>query len=169
MKLLVIVNLQNDFITGNLGFPSSEAIIDKIIDIIDSYDDIIFVNDIHEENYSETFEGKALKTPHCIRNTFGAEIHEKLKPYVNKEKVVIEKNTLPSLELAEYLKTNNKYDTVDICGLVSHMSVTANAIMIKSALPNALVTVLKNCSATFDKSLEAKAYNVLNALQIEIK
>ena len=49
------------------------------------------------------------------------------------------------------------------------MSVTANAIMIKSALPNALITVLKSCSATWDKALEAKAYNILNALQIEIR
>ena len=169
MKLLVIVNLQNDYIKGSVGFPDAENIIDKIKDIIESYDDFIFVLDSHSEKYEDTFEGKAFKTPHCIKNTEGFEICEKLLPYKNKALKIIEKETMPSLELAEFLKNHTQYNEIDICGITSHMSVTTNAIMIKSALPNALITVLKSCSATWDKALEAKAYNILNALQIEIR
>ncbi|MBP5342479.1 cysteine hydrolase [bacterium] len=168
MKLLIIVNCQNDFINGSLGFPKAEFIIDKIVDIIGNYDDIIFLNDVHENDYLDTFEGHALKTPHCIRGTSGQEVHDKLKKYLDRAHV-IEKNTMPSYKLAEYLAENNKYDIVDICGVQSHMSVTANAIMVKSVLPNSLITVLKSCSESWDKALEAKAYNILNALQIEIK
>lgn len=169
MKLLVIVNCQNDYISGSLGFPSAEEIIDRIVSIIDSYDDIIFLLDARNSNYNNTFEGKVLKVEHCIKNTEGFELHEKLKPYTSKALKIIEKETIPSIELADFLKKHNEYDTVDVCGIASHMSVSANAIMIKSVLPNTLITVLKKCSATFDKALEAKAYNVLNAMQIEVK
>ena len=169
MKLLVIVNCQNDYISGSLGFPGAEEIINKILSIIDSYDDIIFLLDARNSNYQDTFEGKVLKTPHCIKNTHGYELHEKLKPYKEKALKIIEKETIPSIELAEFLKDKKEYDYVDVCGITSHMSVTANAIMIKSVLPNSLITVLKNCSISWDKALEAKAYNVLNANQIEVK
>ena len=93
-----------------------------------------------------------------------------LKPNLNnldKAKKVFIKNTFPSLELANYLKDKD-YDSVELCGLVSNICVLSNAVMVKSALPNAKIFIDKSATDSFDKELEQKAFDVLKGLHIEI-
>jgi len=170
MKLLIIVDYQNDFVNGSLGFPGAEKLEDKIISIIDNYDDIIFTFDTHKDNeYLNTFEGKMLPVKHTIEGTYGHELFGKLKDYESKAIKCFNKDTFPSLELGNFLKEHPEYTEIDLCGLVSHMCVFSNAVICKAALPNSLITVLKDYTDSFDKQLETKSFQVLNGLQIEVR
>ena len=169
-KLLIVVDFQNDFIDGALGFKKAETLVDvinnKICEYLNNNDDIIYTLDTHYDNYLETYEGKNLPVAHCIDNTFGHEVNSKCN-YLNKAIKVFKKNTFPSLELAKYLETTN-YNYVELCGLVSNICVLSNAIMVKSALPNAFIVIDSSATASFDEELESKAFDVLKGLQIEI-
>ncbi len=169
-KLLIVVDFQNDFIDGALGFKKAETLVDpinkKIFEYLNNNDDIIYTLDTHYENYLESFEGKNLPFAHCIDNTFGHEVNSKCN-YLDKAVKVFKKNTFPSLELAKYLE-NTDYDYVELCGLVSNICVLSNAIMVKSALPNAVIVIDRALTASFDEELEAKAFDVLKGLHIEI-
>ncbi len=169
MKLLIIVDFQKDFVDGSLGIPKAKELEEKICNIIPEYDNYIFLLDTHDKSYSNTFEGKMLPTEHCIKDSLGYQIYGKVNEYKRSALAVINHSTFPSIELAEYLKLHPEFDEVDLCGLYSHMQVLSNAIMVKSVLSNSLISVLKNYSASFDSSLESRAYNVLNGLHIEIK
>lgn len=170
-KLLIVVDFQNDFIDGALGFKKAETLIDpinnKICEYLNNNDDIIYTLDTHYENYLETHEGKNLPVSHCIDGTFGHEVNQKCK-FLDKAIKVFKKNTFPSLELAKYLE-NTDYDYVELCGLVSNICVLSNAIMVKSALPNAEIVIDKSLTASFDEELESKAFDVLKGLHITIK
>ncbi len=170
-KLLIVVDFQNDFIDGTLGFPKASNLINvinnKICEYLDNNDDIIYTLDTHNDDYLETLEGKNLPVKHCIDNTFGHEVNSKCN-YLDKAVKVFKKNTFPSLELAKYLETTN-YDYVELCGLVSNICVLSNAIMVKSALPNAEIVIDKKLTASFDEELEEKAFDVLKGLHITIK
>ena len=168
MKLLVIVDYQNDFVDGALGFPGAEKLDEKIVSLIPNYDDIVFTLDTHTEDYMKTEEGKYLPAPHCIKGTKGHDVYGKTKEYLNKAKAVFEKETFPSLDLGIWLK-DHPYDEIDLCGLVSHICVLSNAIICKAALPNSHITVLKDATDSYDKVLESKTFSVLNGIMIEVK
>lgn len=168
MKLLIIVDFQNDFVDGALGFPKAKDLDDKIAEKIKEYDDIIFTLDTHDENYLDTFEGKHLPVKHCIKNTEGHNVYGKTSCYVSKAIKVFEKPTFPSLELANYLKDKD-YDEVEICGLVSNICVLSNVIMVKSALPNAKIIVDKNLTSSFDEDLNNKTFDILKGIHVEVR
>ena len=132
-KLLIVVDFQNDFIDGALGFPKASELVNVIKNKINEYlnnnDDIIYTLDTHYDNYLETNEGKNLPVKHCIDNTFGHKVNSECD-YLDKAIKVFKKNTFPSLELAKYLE-NNSYDYVELCGLVSNICVLSNAVMVK--------------------------------------
>ena len=113
-KLLVVVDYQKDFVDGALGFEGAELIADVIKNKIETYlnnnDDVIFTLDTHEENYMDTMEGHKLPIKHCIKNSDGWKVYESCD-YLNKAKMVFEKPTFPSLDLANYLK-DTSYDEV---------------------------------------------------------
>ena len=169
-KLLIVVDYQNDFVNGALGFAGAENIALVIKDKIESYlknkQDIIFTLDTHEEDYMNTMEGSKLPVKHCIKGTEGWKLHNAVN-YLPLAKKVFEKPTFPSLDLANYLK-DNYYDEVELCGLVSNICVLSNAIMVKSALPNARIIIDKNATSSFDEELESKAFDVLKGLQVEV-
>ena len=170
-KLLIVVDFQNDFIDGALGFPKATELItvikNKINEYLNNNDDIIYTLDTHYDNYLETFEGKCLPVKHCILDTFGHKVNSECD-YLDKAVKVFKKNTFPSLELAKYLENTN-YDYVELCGLVSNICVLSNAIMVTSALPNAEIVIDKCAIASFDTALEAKAFDVLEGLHIIVK
>lgn len=168
MKLLIIVDFQNDFVDGALGFSKAKELDQKIVEKIKEYDDIIFTLDTHDENYLETYEGKHLPVKHCIKNTFGHEVYGQTKNYLSKAIKVFEKPTFPSLELANYLKTKN-YDEVEVCGLVSNICVLSNVIMVKAALPNVKIIVDKNLTSSFDEELNNKTFDILKGIHVEVR
>ena len=169
-KLLIIVDYQNDFVDGALGFEGADKISIVIKEKIEQYlkeqNDIIFTLDTHEENYMETMEGSKLPVKHCIKGSEGWKIHESVN-YIPLAKKVFEKPTFPSLELANYLK-EHEYDEVELCGLVSNICVISNAVMVKSALPNAKIFIDAKATDSFDKPLQEKCFDVLEGLHIEV-
>ncbi len=170
-KCLIVVDYQNDFIDGQLGFEEAIDIRDKIVEKIEDYRsnncDIIFTMDTHEEKYLETEEGKYLPVKHCIKGTEGHKLHKSVEALKSPKDNVFEKHTFPSLELGKYLENKN-YDVIELCGLVSNICVISNAIIVKSALPNAHVIVDAEATDSFDKALHTKSLDVMEGLQIEV-
>ena len=170
-KLLVVVDYQNDFVDGALGFKGAEKIEKEIINLINEFEkeqqDIVFTLDTHDENYLTTVEGKNLPIPHCLKNTKGHELTDGLKPYV-KEHPIFEKESFGSLALGEFIKDNN-YDEIVFCGLVSDICVFNNAIIAKAAAgTHAEIKVIKKATSSNDLSVQEDAFKLLKHLHIQV-
>ncbi len=169
-KLLIVIDFQKDFIDGSLGFKDAvklrEIIQNKIENYLRNHDDLIYTMDTHDKNYLESFEGQRLPVEHCLKNSDGWKI-DKSCDFSSKAIKVFEKNTFPSLELANYLK-DGFYDEIELCGLVSHICVLSNAIMVKSALPNAHIFIDAKATSSFDLVTQEKCFDVLNGLHIDV-
>ncbi|NLC65150.1 MAG: cysteine hydrolase [Erysipelothrix sp.] len=167
-KLLIVVDFQNDFVDGALGFEDALNVVEPIYDKIRAYkkagNDIIFTRDTHENNYLETQEGKNLPIPHCIRNTKGWEIYGEANQYAD---IVFDKPTFGSLEMGTYL-ADKDYDYVELCGLVSNICIISTAVIVKAALPEAKIVVDERLTDSYDKKLHAEALNVMEGFQIKI-
>ncbi|MDE6150066.1 MAG: cysteine hydrolase [Ruminococcus sp.] len=171
MKLLVVIDFQNDFVNGSLGFEGAELLDEKIADKIREYhenkDHVIFTLDTHDSNYLNTLEGKKLPVAHCIRNTKGYELYGKTALEAKDSDLRFEKNTFPSLDLANYLR-GKVFESVELAGLVSNICVLSNAVMIKSALPETEIIVDTECTDSFDKALNEKCFDIMEGLQITL-
>lgn len=171
-KLLIVVDYQIDFVNGTLGFENADKLDDKIFNKIKEYKDnnhdVIFTFDTHNDNYMETNEGHYLPVKHCIKGSNGHNLYGKVSTLFDKDKdVYFEKNTFPSLKMANYLQDKN-YDEITLCGLVSNICVISNAIMVKASLPNSKIIVDSNLTDSFDKNLQEQSFNVLKGLHIEV-
>ena len=168
MKLLLVIDFQNDFVCGSLGFPQAkdleEKIYQKIIQYRNNNDDVVYTFDTHYENYLETQEGKNLPIPHCVERTTGWELYGKIK---NLEGYQIKKNTFGATELFAFLK-NSRYSEIELVGLVSNICVISNAIIAKTVLPEAKIIVDASCTASANQDLHEKALDVMEGLQIEV-
>lgn len=170
-KLLIVVDYQNDFVNGSLGFKKAEELEEKIAEKINQYrkenGEIIFTLDTHGKDYSETQEGKLLPVPHCIKGTKGHELYGKVASLKKETDLAIEKPTFGSVELFEYLK-GKKYESVELVGLVSNICVISNAVIAKTALPETTVIVDASCTASNDDRLNEEVLDVMETLQIKI-
>lgn len=167
MRLLIVVDYQNDFVDGSLGFSGAERLEQPIIDKINEYERVIFTFDTHNDYYLNTIEGAKLPIKHCIKGTKGHNLYGRVAEYLEKAEAVFEKETFPSLELANYLKKHPASE-IEICGLVSNICVLSNVIMVKSALPNAKIIVNKKLTDSFDKKLNEETFNILEGLHVEV-
>lgn len=167
MKLLIVVDYQNDFVNGSLGFKKAEELEQRIVQKIKEYDNVIFTLDTHYDNYFDTLEGKKLPVKHCIKDTDGHKLYGEVSKYLDKAIKVFEKPTFPSLELANYL-VGKGYDEVEICGLVSNICVLSNVVMVKAALPNARIIVNKNLTASFDEKLNEETFDILKGIHVDV-
>ena len=168
-KLLVVVDYQNDFVNGALGFSGAERLENGIAAKIEEYknDEIIYTLDTHYENYADTQEGRNLPVPHCIKGTEGHALYGKIQKLLEGRKC-FEKSTFPSLELGKYLEGKN-YDVIELCGLVSSICVISNAIIAKAACPEAQIIVDSALTASADNELHQKALDVMKGLQITVR
>ena len=171
MKLLIVVDYQNDFVDGALGFEGAEKLDEIIAQKIKEYhknnDEVVFTLDTHYKDYSESLECKYLPVPHCIKDTEGHKLYGKTANSIGKNDKVFEKLTFPSLEVAVYLK-DKAYECVEIVGLVSNICVLSNAIMVKSALPDTEIIVDANYTDSFDRSLHNKCLDIMEGLHIKV-
>jgi len=171
-KALIVVDYQNDFVSGSLGFDGAELLCTVIEEKIKSFYkqnmDVYFTFDTHAPDYLETREGKKLPISHCIEGTEGWKIYPVLEKYLAGAKAIIKKKTFGSLLLGKYLE-KEKYDEVELCGLVSDICVISNAIIAKAALPEAVIAVDRNASSSFDKEMNDKAFDIMKGLQIEVR
>ncbi len=174
MKILIVVDYQNDFVNGSLGFDGAEMLDEKIAEKIKVYhkngDMVLFTLDTHDENYFDTQEGRKLPVKHCVKGTNGWELFGKTALSKCENDKVFEKNTFPSLELGKFLENlSSEYiETVEIVGLVSNICVVSNAVIVKSALPEAEIIVDANLTSSNDMILQNKAFDVLKNLQITV-
>ncbi len=170
-KALIVVDFQNDFVSGTLGFEKARGLEDKIADKIREYrkgnNDIIFTFDTHFEDYLSTHEGKNLPVKHCIKDTDGWELFGKIRSMKIPEDKSFEKSTFGSLELAKYLEIK-VYDKIELVGLVSNICVISNAVLAKSALPEAEIIVDAQCTASYDESMNEKVLDIMSGLQINV-
>lgn len=167
MDVLLVIDLQNDFIDGALGNDGNEKIVKPIENLIEKFDgEIIFTRDSHDENYLKSLEGSHLPVEHCIKNSKGWEIRIDTKNHK-----IIDKPSFGSYELVEYLKKLNekeKIENIYMVGICTDICVLSNAIMIKNALLNTEVTVIEDlCRATSEKNHKI-ALDAMASCQVNI-
>lgn len=170
-KLLIVVDFQKDFVNGSLGFKGAEELDEKICTLIKRCEsegyEIVYTLDTHGDDYLDTEEGKYLPVVHCVPGTDGYELFGNTKELL-KEKTCFAKPTFPSLELANWLSGKN-YGEIIVVGLDLSICVLSNAVMAKSACPNAHIIVDTNCSSGGDESANEIAIAALKRIQVEIR
>ena len=170
-ELLIVVDYQKDFVDGALGFPGAETldgpIAARMAQVRAGGGDVIFTMDTHGDDYAATVEGTKLPVPHCQKDTPGWQLYGQVGAALRPGDPVFEKETFPSLDLADWLR-EREYDAVELCGLVSHICVLSNAVMVKAALPNAHITVSARRTASYDPDLHQKALDVLEGIHITV-
>lgn len=170
-NILIVVDMQNDFISGALGTPEAVAILPRVETKIKSFDGkVIFTRDTHTEDYLNTAEGKNLPVAHCIRQTSGWQIADSLLPFA-KDALVIDKPTFGSLTLAEYLTKENAQNpiaNITLIGLCTDICVISNAMLIKAALPEVPLFVDASCCAGVTPESHSRALAAMQVCQIQV-
>ena len=167
-KILVVVDAQNDFITGVLGNKECDVATNVIAEEIRSgkYDDVIFTRDTHDENYLNTQEGKKLPVAHCIKGSKGWKIIPELQE-LTKDCMMVEKPSFGSTQLA-HIAARGRYEKIELVGLCTDICVISNAMILKSSLPEAEISVDANCCAGVSPESHRNALEAMKMCQIEI-
>ena len=192
MKVLIIVDMQKDFVDGSLGTKEAQAIVPMVAEAIQQMADpntvVIFTKDTHHENYMNTLEGKNLPVSHCIKGTsghsivdkvFGAYINVidkyadafKIYPIIDMNPIRVEKPTFGSIELQNILyDINENYgiEEVTLMGLCTGICVMSNAILAKATLPETQVNVVADCCACVTPESHKTALEAMKLCQINI-
>lgn len=167
--ILIVVDMQNDFISGALGTSEAQTITPNVLKLIKDFNGkIIFTKDTHEVNYLDTKEGKNLPVEHCIKNTWGWEIEESLLPYARE---IIEKPTFGSLELVKRLQDldrKEKIGTITFVGLCTDICVISNVLLAKSAFLEAEIVVDASCCAGVTPQSHKNALDAMKMCQVKI-
>lgn len=169
-KLLVVVDMQNDFINGSLGTAEAVAIVPKVVEKITNWDgEIITTQDTHYPNYLETREGKHLPIPHCIVNTDGHKINKDVFSALTKNKhfAALNKLTFGSTALPELIRGLN-YDYIELIGLCTDICVVSNAMLLKAHYPEVDIAVDASCCAGVSIESHNNALNTMKMCQIEV-
>ncbi len=170
-RLLVVVDYQRDFVDGSLGFEAAKALEDPICQRIREYyaigGKVVFTMDTHEQKYLLTNEGKHLPVKHCIKGTAGWELYGKVARFATGENQ-IEKPTFGSIALADYIKENGPFASIELCGVVSNICVISNAVIAKAASPESKIIISKRLIASNDGELENKALDLLENLHATV-
>jgi len=170
-KVLIVVDMQNDFIDGALGSQEAVTIVDKVAEKVKAAEEegtlVLFTRDTHGEDYMTTEEGKNLPVPHCIERTEGWQVSEKI-PYPQKSRS-FDKFTFGSLDLGNFLKELAfPPENVELVGLCTDICVLSNAVIAKAALPNAHITVDAACCAGVTPESHDTALSAMKAIQVEV-
>jgi nicotinamidase-related amidase len=161
MKVLLVIDMQNDFISGALGSPEAQAIVERVAAKIKDFDGQVWATrDTHEENYLSTPEGQKLPVPHCIRGTKGWEIADGL--YAEGCRIIDK----PNFGWPHWDEI--PLEAVELVGLCSDICVVSNALIIKATHPDIPVSANFHCCAGVTPEAHLHAFNVMNQCQIDI-
>lgn len=170
-RCLIVIDYQNDFVDGSLGFAQAPMLDHGIAEKIRLYhkrgDTVMFTLDTHSDDYLTTQEGQKLPVPHCIAGTPGHSLYGETATCRQKQDMVFFKPSFGSMELTYYLRMH-PYQEIELVGVVTNICVISNAILCKAALPEARVRVDASLCASNDEALHKKALDVLRGLQIEV-
>ena len=171
-KLLVVVDMQNDFVDGALGSAEAEAIVPAVAEKISGFDGDIFVTyDTHYENYLDTAEGRKLPVPHCIKGTEGWKLNESVMNALKGKKYVsLEKNAFGSFELPQLIDKAvcGEEFSVEVIGLCTDICVVSNALIIKAYFPEAPLQVDSSCCAGVTPERHSAALETMRSCQIDV-
>ena len=189
-KVLVVVDMQNDFITGVLGTEEARAITPKVAQYIRDHADkntvLFFTRDTHDADYLNTQEGKKLPIPHCLKDTYGWELAPEMEeaiydtrgkyfdfdtyfPYVSDH--IINKPTFGSVDFQNLLYILNEEDDVKeitLLGIDTSICVISNALLAKATLPEATIKVVADCCSSINLETHNRALETMKVCQIEI-
>ena len=167
-KLLIVVDMQNDFVDGSLGTKEAEGIVAHVKAKVEQYqeqkDTVIFTRDTHTEAYLDTQEGKKLPVVHCVKGTKGWEIIDCLQSYVQ---TVFDKPTFGSVQLA-HVVARGGYEQIELVGLCTDICVVSNALLLKAALPEIQICVDSACCAGVTPASHEAALTTMKMCQIEV-
>ena len=170
-KILVVVDMQNDFIDGSLGTPEAVAIVENVKDKIRSYDksDIFVTMDTHAPDYLETQEGKNLPVEHCIKGTDGWKVRPDIDELLQGA-AVYEKPTFGSLKLAEDIAKIAAAEDIEVelIGLCTDICVVSNALLLKANMPEVKISVDPACCAGVTPESHEAALKTMQMCQVNV-
>ena len=177
MTLLIVVDMQNDFVTGALGTAEAQAIVPHVNAKIAAADAVVYTLDTHGEDYLATQEGKRLPVPHCIRDTPGWALEPDIAKECAEGMISFAKPTFGSAALCEYVRTlaeekgaaDGKGFCVELCGVCTDICVVSNALLLKAALPEADFIVNGALCAGVTPQKHEAALETMRSCQIEVR
>jgi len=169
-KVIVIVDVQNDFVDGSLGTAEAQAMLPKLMRKLakaheDRSADFVFTMDTHAKDYLQTAEGKKLPVEHCIKGTQGWEIVPQLSAFKAIAEAVVEKPTFGSTKLAKVVA---KYDEIELVGLCTDICVISNALLLKAFWPEKSISVDADCCAGVTPKSHENALEAMKMCQIDV-
>ena len=168
--LLVVVDMQNDFIDGSLGTPEAQKIVSNVVDKIANWNgDIAITKDTHSEDYLNTREGRFLPIKHCIKDTWGWELNEDVQHIltIKSNKVI---GTILKHKFGAFALTDPycRYQTITLIGLCTDICVISNALILKNVFPETDIYVDSSCCAGVTPAKHEAALEVMRSCQIEV-
>lgn len=167
-RLLVVVDMQKDFVDGALGTREAQAIVPHVVEKIKAYkeagQEVVFTLDTHDSGYMDTMEGKKLPVIHCVKGTPGWELADGIKDFEGKR---FEKMTFGSRGLADYV-VKGSYESVELVGLCTDICVISNALLIKAGVPDTPILVDAACCAGVTPESHENALNAMKMCHIDV-
>ena len=172
-RYLFVIDYQNDFVDGALGFPGAERLDERIAAKVREYGPgkVLFTRDTHFENYLKTREGRNLPVVHCVRGTRGWQVYgQTAKALEEVGARAIDKRSfgMDVTDPATAAVLPERADEIELVGLVSNICVVSNAVVLQSRYPEAAIVVDAGCTDSFDKSLHEKVLDVLAGFQVKV-
>lgn len=181
MKVLVVIDMQNDFINGTLGTKEAVAIVDHVVQKIRDTSDtlVLFTLDTHQEDYLDTPEGQKLPVIHCLEGSDGWQIHRDVfSAWIdNKDRIIapeiinnsFNKPVFGSVQLVDFLNSQSEtISEIELIGVCTDICVISNAIMIKNNLPHIKISVDSKCCAGVTPESHKEALNIMKMCQIDV-
>lgn len=175
MRFLIVVDMQNDFVSGSLGTREAREIVPQVVrrvaEGVSRGERVIFTRDTHGADYLHTQEGRNLPVPHCIRGTEGWEIVEQLRP-ASAGQTILDKPAFGSAELGRLLAKENEREPIEkvtLIGLCTDICVISNALLVKAFLPEAEVAVDAACCAGVTPESHRTALAAMKSCQITVE
>lgn len=179
-KVLVVVDMQNDFIDGPLGNDQTKAVVKNVVEKIKNFDGdlIVLTMDSHSEAYMETQEGKKLPVEHCIVGTDGWSINTEVRNSLNNfEPEMVEincKRTFGSVSLPKGIEDSlglvcddDEFE-IEICGICTGICVISNAMLLKAHFREAKIAVDASCCACVTPESHKIALEAMKMCQIDV-
>ena len=169
-KLLIVIDMQNDFIDGALGTPEAEAVVEAVKDKIRAYPpkDVIATMDTHGPDYLSTQEGKFLPVEHCIKGTEGWQIRPDIAELLT-EAAIFEKPTFGSIRMAEAIRDMQDVAEIELVGVCTDICVVSNALLLKACMPEVRISVDASCCAGVTPEKHLAALETMRSCQIVVK
>jgi nicotinamidase-related amidase len=177
MKVLIVIDMQHDFVDGVLGSPEARAIVPAIAAKVAEYAAmeegvILYTRDTHFDNYMETMEGKYLPVPHCIANSEGWQI---VPEVFNDDSEVVDKYTFGCYSLPDEIWSacGLKYskfdiDSIEFCGVCTDICVVSNVMITKTVFHQTPIIVDSKCCAGVTPAKHEAALETMRSCQIEV-